>query len=120
MRGREHDRLCKKTKVGTLGRMPLASDLTLCAHIAEGRSGSQGRQFLTSSVQLQPCKDPEDCPSGQSLRASQWKANGSRQHPAVLLPNGAAHQAASQGTRPILAHSPSVIHSLAPRVQLCC
>lgn len=61
MRGRERDRLCKKTKVGALGGIPLTSGLTLYmpsrVEIWKAR-----KTVLASSVQLQPCKDPEDCP----------------------------------------------------------
>lgn len=73
VRRRECDSLYKKTKAGTLGRMPLASGLTLSQHMHSmclcvcvvGEAWKAGgRQALPSCVQFQPCRDPGDCPVG--------------------------------------------------------
>lgn len=86
VRGRERDRLYKKTKVGTLGRMSLALDLTLSQHMHSGGGiWRPGTQALPSCVPFQPCRYPEDCPMAYH------SPSGYRSHLHNLLPRGAFH-----------------------------
>lgn len=61
VRGRERDRLDKKTKAGTLGRMSLALALTLSQPMHSGGGiWRHGTQALPSCDPFQPCRYPED------------------------------------------------------------
>lgn len=86
VRGRERDRLYKKTKAGTLGRMSLALDLTLSQHMHSGGGiWKHGTRALPSCVPFQPCRYPEDCPMAHH------SSSGNRSLLDNLQPRGAFH-----------------------------